>query len=371
MIYNEFKGLKLSSLGLGTMRFPLIPGTKDDIDEAETARMVEYAMQNGINYYDTAWMYHHGNSEYVIGRILDKYPRDSYYLADKFPGFSEENMNNVEGIFEEQLRKTHKDRFDFYLFHSMTSGNIDWYLDPKYGLMDFMRKEKEKGRIGYIGFSCHSDFDDFKKFIDTYDGLLDFCQLQVNWFDWTYQDVKRKVEYLREKNIALWVMEPVRGGKLAVIGDEYTARLKAQRPDLTVPAWCFRFQQTIGATVTLSGMSNMQQLTDNIETFNKCEPLSDADMKVILGIADEMQNSNMVPCTSCKYCTTVCPKDLDIPKILGIYNENCFAGAMGTASRYTNRLEEGKRPVDCIGCQACEGICPQGIKVADIMKKLG
>ncbi len=224
--------------------------------------------------------------------------------------------------------------------------------------------------IKNIGFSCHSGFDDFKRFIDTFGDIIEFCQLQVNWFDWTYQDAKRKCEFLKEKGIALWVMEPVRGGKLAVIGDRYTEILKAQRPDLSVPAWCFRFEQTIGATMVLSGMSNMQQLTENLDTFSTFAPLSDADLSTVLGIADDMQNTNMAPCTSCRYCTSVCPKELDIPKIIGIYNENCFAGASGTYSRYTARLDEGKRPGDCIACRACEGICPQGIKVSEIMGKL-
>lgn len=370
MVYRDFKGLKLSGLGLGTMRFPTVEGTKDEIDEAGAAAIVDYAMKNGINYYDTAYMYHHGQAELVIGKLLKKYPRDSYYLADKFPGFNEDNCKRVAEIFEDQLRKTGHDRFDFYLFHSVTGKNINWYLDPANGIMDYLLEQKKNGRIGHIGFSCHANFDDFKRFIDAYGEHLEFCQLQVNWFDWTYQDAKKKVELLRERGIGLWVMEPVRGGKLAVIGDSYAARLKAVRPDLTVPAWAFRFIQSIGATMTLSGMSNMQQIEENVATFADWTPLSETELDTLLTIADEMQKYNLAPCTSCRYCTTVCPVEIDIPKVIDIYNENCFAGALGTFKRYTVRLEEGKRPEDCLGCRACEGICPQGIKVADIMDKL-
>ncbi len=370
MIYRDFMGLKLSALGLGTMRLPVVGGKGSDIDESLTAEMIAFAMENGINYYDTAYMYHAGNSEKVVGKILSGYPRDSFFLADKFPGFSEEAFSSPARIFEEQLAKCCTDRFDFYLFHSVTEKNIGGYLDPKYGIMDYLREQKKSGRIGHIGFSCHGDIDCLRRFLDAYRGELDFCQLEVNWFDWTYEKAAGSVALLREYGVPLWVMEPLRGGKLARIGEKYVSELNKLRPDETVPAWSFRFQQTIGATVVLSGMSDMEQLRQNIMTFSSDRPLNNAEFKALVDMGEDMQKSNMVPCTGCRYCTTVCPMELDIPKIIDIYNDNCFSGVVSVPQRAWRRFDPEKTPSACIGCRACEGICPQGIEVAGIMEML-
>ena len=376
MLYKNFQGLKLSSLGLGTMRLPN-KGVDSDVpvDEEETAKMVDYAIKNGINYFDTAWGYHNGESEKVIGKVLSKYPRDSFYLATKFPGYDLSNMDKVEEIFEKQLEKCRVDYFDFYLFHNVNDKNIDAYLDPKYGIYDYLMKQKENGRIKHLGFSIHGDFDILKRFLNAYGEYMEFCQIQLNYLDYEFQDAKAKIELLNEYNIPIWVMEPLRGGKLSKLSEEQESKLKALRPDETTVGWAFRFLQSIpGVTMVLSGMSSMEQLQENIKIFSENKPLNDEEMKTLLGIANEMLKGNVLPCTACRYCTSHCPKGLDIPKILALYNEHSFTGGGFIAPMAISALPEDKRPSACIGCKSCEAVCPQEIKIseamADFTKKL-
>lgn len=369
MLYKDFKGVKLSSLGLGTMRLPN-KGVDSDVpvDEEETAKMVDYAIKNGINYFDTAWGYHNGESEKVIGKVLSKYPRDSFYLATKFPGYDLSNMDKVEEIFEKQLEKCRVDYFDFYLFHNVNDKNIDAYLDPKYGIYDYLMKQKENGRIKHLGFSIHGDFDILKRFLNAYGEHMKFCQIQLNYLDYDFQDAKAKVELLNEYNIPIWVMEPLRGGKLAKLPDEQESKLKALRPDETTVGWAFRFLQSIpGVTMVLSGMSSMEQLQENIKTFSEDKPLNEEEMKTLLGIANEMLKGNVLPCTACRYCTSHCPMGLDIPKLLALYNEHSFTGGGFIAPMAISALPEDKRPSACIGCRSCEAVCPQEIKISEVM----
>ena len=283
MIYKEFQGLKLSALGLGCMRLPTIGGEDSNIDEATVREMVAYAMKNGINYYDTAWMYHDGESEIMIGKVLKDYPRDSYYLATKFPTFSEETLSNVEGVFEKQLEKCGVDHFDFYLVHNVCERNIDALLDDeKYGIFSYLKKQKENGRIRHLGFSAHGEYDTLKRFLEAYGEDLEFCQLQLNYLDWTYQKAKEKVDLMNEYHIPVWVMEPVRGGRLAKLAPEYEEKLKELRLDETAPGWAFRFLQSLDSvTMILSGMSNMDQLRENIDTFKEQKPLTETEMDVL------------------------------------------------------------------------------------------
>lgn len=327
MIYRDFQDLKLSALGLGTMRLPLIDGKYDQIDEAAAAEMFAYAMEQGINYYDTAFGYHEGQSEIVTGKLLRQYPRESYYIATKFPGYDLSNMTKVEEIFEKQLEKTGLDYFDFYLFHNVNETNIDAYLDPQYGIYEYLLEQKNNGRIRHLGFSTHGDLDVMKRFLDAYGEHMEFCQIQLNYVDWTLQKAKEKVELIASYNIPVWVMEPLRGGKLANITDEDKQELAALRPDETVPAWGFRFLQSIPqVTMVLSGMSNFTQLKENIETFSQDKPLNETEMNGLLHVADNMMKRIVLPCTACRYCTEKCPQGLNIPALLEIYNEYCFTG---------------------------------------------
>ena len=369
MIYNEFQNLKLSGLGLGTMRLPN-KGVDSDtpIDEEETAKMVDYALKNGINYFDTAWGYHNGESELVVGKVLSKYPRDSFYLATKFPGYDVSNMDKVEEIFEKQLQKCQVDYFDFYLFHNVYEKNVDYYLDEKYGILDYLLKQKENGRIKHLGFSVHGSLDVMKKFLNAYGKHMEFGQIQLNYLDYKFQDAKAKIDMLNEYNIPIWVMEPLRGGKLAKLNEEHVAKLKNLRPDESVSSWAFRFLQSIpGVTMVLSGMSSMEQLTENIKTYEESKPLNDEEMKALFDIADEMLNGNTLPCTACRYCTAHCPMGLDIPKLLSLYNEHVFTGGGFLAPMAISALPEDKRPSACLSCKSCEAVCPQQLKIAEAM----
>lgn len=366
MIYKDFKGLKLSALGLGTMRLPVIDGKDGQINEEATAKMVALAMEQGINYYDTAWMYHEYMSEVVIGKILKQYPRDSFYLATKFPGMKKESREDPASIFEKQLEKCQVDYFDFYLIHNLNEMSIDAYLDDNDKVMPYLLEQKEKGRIHHLGLSVHGSAETLKAFLDKWGEHMEFCQIQLNYIDWDLQKACDKVSLLNERNIPIWVMEPLRGGKLATLSETNTARLNTLRPDEGIPAWGFRYLQTIpGVTMILSGMSNDEQILDNIRTFSNDRPLNEEEVKVIGEIAAEM--SGGVPCTSCRYCTTVCPMGLDIPNLIGMYNEHVFSGGGFLAPMLVNAMHKDKRPDACLRCRACEKMCPQNIKISEVL----
>lgn len=376
MIYKKFQNLNLSALGMGTMRLPVIDGDDSRIDEAAAEKMAAYAIEHGVNYFDTAWGYHGGQSELVMGRILKKYPRDSFYLATKFPGYDLSNMDKVEEIFEKQLEKCQVEYFDFYLFHNVCEMNIDAYLDPKYGTYDYLLAQKKNGRIRHLGFSAHGDYDVMKRFLEAYGKDMEFCQIQLNYLDWDFQDAKRKVELLNQWNIPVWVMEPLRGGKLASLAPEDEAKLKALRPDEGIPAWAFRYLQSIpSVVVTLSGMSNMEQMKENIATFETDKPLNETELETLHAIAQGMVKKIVLPCTACHYCTSHCPQGLDIPNLLSLYNEHCFTQGGFIAPMALSAIPADKQPSACIGCRSCEAVCPQGIKIseamADFTAKLG
>ncbi len=368
MIYKQFQDLQLSALGMGAMRLPVIGGDDAKIDQLAVDRMVDVAMERGINYYDTAWGYHSGSSEIAIGRSLGRYPRERWHLATKFPGYDLSNMNQVKTIFERQLEKCGVDYFDFYLFHNVCEMNIEAYLDPKYGIFDYLTEQKRSGRIRHLGFSAHGSREVIERFLEAYGKGMEFCQLQMNYLDWSFQDVKNKAALLAEYQIPIWVMEPLRGGKLASLAEEDAAKLKALRPDETIPAWAFRFLQSIpGVTVTLSGMSNMQQLEENLSTFEAEHPLNQQEMETLLGIADSMVQKTSVPCTACRYCTSHCPQSLDIPMLLELYNEHCFTGGGFIAPMALMAVPKEKHPAACIGCRSCEAVCPQQIRISEAL----
>ncbi len=376
MIYRDFQDVKLSALGMGAMRLPVVDGDDSKIDEAAAFAMVDEAMARGVNYYDTAWGYHNGNSELVMGKALARHPREKFYLATKFPGYDLSNMGKVEEIFEKQLEKCQVEYFDFYLFHNVCEMNIDAYLDPKYGTYDYLLAQKKNGRIRHLGFSAHGDYDVMKRFLEAYGKDMEFCQIQLNYLDWDFQDAKRKVELLDQWNIPVWVMEPLRGGKLASLAPEDEAKLKALWPDEGIPAWAFRYLQSIpSVVVTLSGMSNMEQMKENIATFEMDKPLNETELETLHAIAQGMVKKIVLPCTACHYCTSHCPQGLDIPNLLSLYNEHCFTQGGFIAPMALSAIPADKQPSACIGCRSCEAVCPQGIKIseamADFTAKLG
>ena len=369
MIYKQFQDIRLSALGLGAMRLPVLEGKDAQIDEPAAQEMVDYAMKHGVNYYDTAWGYHSGQSELALGRALARYPRESFYLATKFPGYDLNNMGRVEEIFEAQLKKCQVDYFDFYLFHNVCEMNIDAYLDPQYGINAYLAAQKANGRIRRLGFSAHGSVPVMRRFLEAYGDHIEFCQLQINYLDWTFQDAKAKVELLKEYDIPVWVMEPLRGGRLAKLGESHTRRLNALRPDEATPAWAFRFLQTIPeVTMILSGMSNMAQLQDNVHTFETEKPLTEGELSELMEIADEILGRKALPCTACRYCTDHCPQGLDIPGLIGLYNEHNFTEGGFIAPMALAACPEEKKPSACVGCRSCEAVCPQQIKISEVMK---
>ncbi len=371
MLYRRFQNMELSALGFGGLRFPVLNGDDGKINEAAAEEMIAYAMEQGINYYDTAWGYHEGNSELVLGKILSKYPREKFNLATKFPGYDLSNMSKVEEIFEKQLEKCRVSYFDFYLFHNVCKASIDAYLNPEYGIFNYLKKQRESGRIRHLGFSAHASIPVMKRFLDAYGEHMEFCQIQCNYIDWTYLHAKGKVELLNEYKIPVWVMEPVRGGRLANLSENQENVLKKMRPEESVVAWAFRFLQSQPDVVmVLSGMSNMQQLKENISTYKEDKPLSEAEMATLLEMAKGMLDGAL-PCTACRYCTTHCPKGLNIPSLLAIYNEHNTArkgsNPPPSLSLSLKSVPEDKQPSACIGCRSCEKVCPQNIKISEDM----
>ena len=370
MLYNDFQNEKLSALGFGAMRLPLRPD--GEIDQAELDRMVDEAIAAGVNYFDTAYAYHGGKSENAIGASLRRYPRERWNLADKFPGH--QNVKGVremlpEEVFEDQLKKCGVDYFDFYLLHNVCENSLTYYYGRKTDeCLAYFLEQKAKGRIRHLGFSSHATAPALEQFLDRYGDKLEFCQIQLNFVDWKLQNAQKKVELLRTHKIPVWVMEPVRGGKLAKFDEAIEAKMRALRPDESTPAWCFRWLRTVPQpTMILSGMSNLAQMRDNIKTFSEHKPLNEAELAVLDEAAASL--ARMIPCTGCRYCCAGCPMGLDIPTLLSIANDMAVTKSFNVVSRYTI-LGEGKQAHDCIGCGQCEMVCPQKIQVPEELRKL-
>ena len=367
MIYSTFQDKQLSLLGFGTMRLPVL--SDGSIDEPQVKEMTRYAIEHGVNYFDTAYPYHNSESERVIGRILSEYPRDSFYLATKYPGHQIlSNGYNPAEIFEEQLEKCGVDYFDFYLLHNVYEKSIETYLDPRWGIIDYFKEQKRLGRIKHLGFSSHAKTKGLEQFLEACGEDMEFCQIQLNYLDWTLQDAKGKCELLAKYNIPVFVMEPVRGGKLAKLDETTETKLKELRPDESIPAWAFRFLQGLpNVQMVLSGMSNMDQMKDNVKTFAEQKPLSNEEVNLLLDIAEGMKDS--IPCTACRYCCDGCPMGLDIPTLLSTYNEVRLLPTIN-AVMHIEFMDENKKPSACISCGKCTRICPQNIDVPTALKDL-
>lgn len=366
MIYTNFKDLKLSQLGFGAMRLPCFED--GSIDEAQVQEMVDYAMEKGVNYFDTAYPYHGGMSEVVLCKALSKYPRESYYLADKYPGHQISESYNPAEIFEEQLEKCGVEYFDFYLIHNVYENSIKTYTDPQWGIVEYFVEQKKQGKIKHLGFSTHGSISVMEEFLNIYGEYMEFCQIQMNYLDWTMQDAKGKYEMLTKRNIPVWVMEPVRGGQLSKLGEADEAKLKEFRPDESVTAWGLRWLQGFSnVKMVLSGMSKSEHTVENVKTFEEAKPLSEEEVNLLYKIAEGMYEA--VPCTACRYCCDSCPMGIDIPLMLSAYNEIKFSPSVNVSMRI-EALDEDKKPSACIGCGACEKMCPQHIEISKLMKEL-
>ncbi len=372
MIYSDFQGLKLSMLGFGSMRLPT--GSDDgDVNVRKSKALVDAAFKAGINYFDTAWGYHMGKSETIMGELLKEYPRDSFYLSSKFPGYDISNFGKHEEIFEKQLEKCQVDYFDFYFIHNVCELNIDYYLDEdKYHTIAYFLEQKAKGRIKHLGFSSHGTVETLTRFLDRFGDQMEFAMIQLNYLDYTLQRGKEKVELLNSRNLPIWVMEPLRGGTLADMPADQFNNIKDLRENSTPIEWAFKFLQSIpGVTVILSGMSNMKQMEEKIKLFEEKDALDLTEFIAILEFAKDVFSEKMIPCTGCRYCVSHCPQHLDIPAIVKAYNENVISEGGFLAPFFIQALPEDKRPSACIGCKSCEKVCTQQIKLADIMQAFG
>lgn len=366
MYYQDFFGDRLSGLGFGTMRLPLL--ANGEVDISQTEKMVELAFSGGINYFDTAWPYHSCKSEIIIGNILKNYPRESFYLADKFPGHQIMAQYDAKTIFETQLRKCSVEYFDYYLLHNVYEKSFETYIDSRWGILDYLIEQKRNGRIRHLGMSTHGSPDTIKRFLTEHVQEIDFVQIQLNYVDWTLQNAKEVVRFLKEMGKGIWVMEPLRGGKLCHMDDELKNEMNRLEPERSETELAFRWLQGIdGVKMILSGMSDLSQMKENLRYFENRQKLSPESEALLLSIADKWKNA--IPCTGCRYCCDGCPAGLDIPHMISSYNSMSFGKAINSVM-WIEMLPDNDKPSACLNCGQCTAMCPQKIDVPSILKKL-
>lgn len=359
MIYKNFKGQKLSALGMGAMRLPVVDGNDGKIDEAAAKEMVALAMKGGVNYYDTAWGYHSGQSELVMGRLLKEYPRESFYLATKFPGYDLGNIDKVEEIFEEQLKKCQVEYFDFYLCHALNLDRLE--IIQKNHIFETLQKEKEAGRIKHLGFSFHGSVEALDKIAHAYP--WDFAQIQLNYYDWDMQNAQQEYKILEDLGMPVVIMEPVRGGALNTLCPEALEMLKKADPKASPASWAIRFAASLpGVLTVLSGMTAMEHVTDNVATVDEFKPLTEEERELLFKVADVYKKSKTVPCTGCRYCMD-CPAGVDIPAVFKIYNQYCTTENKAAFVADYDALGESKQAHNCVACRQCCSQCPQSIDI--------
>ncbi len=367
MLKREYKntGDMISVLGLGCMRFPKVEGS-EMIDREKAQQVVDLAYARGVNYFDTAYRYHEGDSEPFIGEALKKYPRESFHLATKMPMWMVKSPEDAPRIFEDQLHRCQVEYFDFYLCHAMGAASFETMKAN--GVYEYLKKEKEAGRIRRLGFSFHDSPAVLRQILDY--GEWDFTQIQLNYLDWELQDAKGQYELLTERGIPVVVMEPVRGGALASLCDEADAVFKAARPDKSVASWAVRYVASLPNVMTvLSGMTTVEQVEDNTATMIDFEPLTDADRKVIDEALEAYRKNKTIPCTGCRYCMD-CPFGVDIPGVFKAYNTFAIGRNKGQLRAQIEALGEGHGPEMCQACGKCMKLCPQHIQIPDRMKEI-
>lgn len=355
--------VKVSLLGMGCMRLPKVDPEKEDIDYEKAQEIIDYAYANGVNYFDTAYGYHGGQSELFVGQALKKYPRESFFLASKMPIWCVKEKGDVERIFNEQLQRCQTDYFDFYLFHSQNAANFQ--KCQEFGVYEFLSQMKAEGKIRRLGFSFHDTPEVLRHICDTYP--WDFAQIQLNYLDWEMQDAKTQYQILNDREIPVIVMEPVRGGALASPCEAADILFREERPDKSVASWAIRFAASLpGVLTVLSGMSNMEQVRDNVDTMTRFEPLTDREREVIDEALEAYRKKDTVPCTGCRYCMD-CPFGVDIPKMFSLYNHYVLDRDGEDYLEAYEAQPESERADQCQACGACMEKCPQHIHIPDQM----
>ena len=360
MIYHELAGERVSALGMGTMRLP-VRGLLKSVDRAAAARVVDAAFEAGVNYFDTAYFYHLGKSEDFVGAVLPRRPRDTWHVATKYfyPGFP-----NYRKVFEKQLAKLHVDYVDFYLMHSLREPYFTRYL--KSGAVGWFADQQKAGKIRHLGFSSHARPENLAQVVEW--RRWEFAQIQLNYYDWNFGTARQEYEILRSHDIPIVVMEPLRGGKLANLPEVAMSQLRAVHPDWSAAEWGMRWLRRLpGVKVVLSGMGSEDQMADNAHSFSEGEVLTDAEEAVLFESCGAVHELMAAPCTACGYCTKNCPKKLDIPGMMDVYNEWRATGDEGPVRRAAER-EDGF--MQCVACSACRPQCPQSIEIPQLMDEL-
>jgi len=348
---------KVSRLGFGCMRFPVT--AEGVIDEPRALAMLDTAYKAGVNYFDTAYFYHNRTSEEFVGRALKAYPRESFYLATKLPMSLIESAEQAKEIYEGQFKTMQVEYFDFYLLHCLHTKNWKKVLD--FGLIDFLLEEQKKGRIRRLGFSFHDNYEVFEEILTYRD--WDFCQLQLNYMDTDVQAGLKGYELAKERGVPVIVMEPIKGGSLATLGEELCAPFKQMHPEWSVASWAMRWVAGLdNCKVILSGMSNEEQVADNLATFDSLKPLTDEEQQVVDKVRAMIEARTFVGCTNCKYCMP-CPFGVDIPENFAMMNNFAKYSNEARLRVQWNEMEEGQRADKCRGCGKCETACPQGIAI--------
>jgi uncharacterized protein len=367
MEYREMKntGLKPSLLGFGCMRFPLLENGK--IDRIKAEEMMDVAIKAGVTYIDTAYPYHEQESELFVGEVLKKYPRDSFYLATKCSLWYIETHEDAIKMFENQLNRLQVDYFDFYLIHSLSRELWDKAL--KLGVLDFLIEMKKSGKIRQLGFSFHDEFPVFEEIIRYHN--WDFCQIQLNYIDTEIQAGMKGVHLAEELGIPLVIMEPIKGGTLARLSDDMETKFKQAHPDWSISSWALRWVASLdNVKVILSGMSTMDHVTDNLNTFNNFEKLNFEEQAIVKEVADMIHARKKNGCTSCNYCMP-CPFGVNIPRNFRIWNDlGVFGNVDKVKKRYFTHCPPEQRSDMCTWCGACEPLCPQSISIREDLKKM-
>lgn len=363
MFYKDFKGNKLSTLGFGVMRMPTEPDNPNRFDREKGQAIIDRAMELGINYFDTAHLYQKTDSEKFLGEALKKYPRESYFLATKFYGSAKRDIRKT---FFEQLERLQTEYVDFYLLHCLEEDTFSLYTDPQLDYLGFLRKMRAEGRIRYLGFSTHASPEMLEQFL-AYDDGFDMALMQLNFVDWDLLDAKKQYEILTRHGLPVWVMEPLKGGRLATLNESACKILKDTAPERSIPSWGFRYLLGLPNVQTvLSGMGSIEMVEENAATFHEHKPLDQREQAVLAQAKAAFMDSLGVPCSACRYCCDTCPEALDIPLLIRCYNE----ASMGGEAWKIPGLEQAKGAEHCVQCGACMEHCPQKIQIPQILAKL-
>ena len=358
-------GAEVSLLGFGCMRYPT--DAEGKIDKEQAFAMLDEAYHNGVNYFDTAYPYHGGTSEGVTGEALSRYPRESYYLATKLPIWSVKTLEDARKIFSDQLGRLQKDHVDFYLMHALNKDR--WKTVKELKILEYFKELKEQGKIRYLGFSFHDDYDAFQEILTSYP--WDFCQIQFNYMDRDTQATDKGIALAESLGIPVVVMEPVKGGSLANLPGDITKIFEKSRPGYTASYWALRYVGTFpNVKVILSGMSDLSQVKDNLKTFGTFEPLNEEEKAVVEQVADALHARVQNGCTACRYCMP-CPAGVDIPGSFKIWNTyHIYNNIKDTLQRWNGELKAEARPINCVECGKCETVCPQKIHIREDLKRV-